>query len=103
MALAPHTHWKRVQSYKSTAGKNPGPPQEQASTTKKLRFIGAKLATDVIGGEWEPALEPRHIRLRHWRHIQAFVFSFFECSLFRGLSKEADAPSQCTADVESLV
>lgn len=77
--------------------------QEQESTTKKLRFIWAKLATDGIDGEWEPALEPRHLRVRHRGHIQAFIFSFFKCSWLRGLSKEADGPSHWTADVESLV
>jgi hypothetical protein len=46
-----------------------------------------------IGREWEPALEPRYSRLRHQGHIQAFTFSFFNCSLLRVLAEEADGPS----------
>lgn len=34
-----------------------------------------------IGGEWEPALEPRYIRLTHRGHIQAFIFQLLQLQL----------------------
>lgn len=93
-APAPHTSQKHVQSDKSTAGKDLGPTfRHKQALQSHFRIVWAKLANDVYRGEWEPALEPRYISLTHGGTFRPSLFSFFRCSLFRVLSKEAAGPS----------
>lgn len=91
ITLAPHTHWKHSETNPQLE-RTSSPPLGQASTTRQFRTIRANLATDAYCGEWEPALEPRYSGLTHQGAFRPSHLSFFNCCLFRALSKESRWP-----------